>query len=105
MIAVKFAPVFAAVALLGAAGTASATEFESNGKDLSKKDDQRVLNARIKRAAAKVCPTTDTTAAIKKCQQVATAHVRGSVELAVARAQNGERYADMGKEKPVGVGN
>ena len=114
MIAVKFAPVFAAVALLGAAGTASATGFESNGKsvevsyhdlDLSKKDDQRVLNARIKRAAAKVCPTTDTTAAIKKCQQVATAHVRGSVELAVARAQNGERYADMGKEKPVGVGN
>lgn len=112
MNAVKLIAAFAMVA----AGTAaaSATEFESNGKsvevsyhdlDLSKKSDQRALNGRIKRAAEKVCPTNDTSAAIKKCQAVAAAHVRSSVELAIAKAQNGERYADMGKDKPLGAGN
>ncbi|APL94515.1 UrcA family protein [Sphingobium indicum] len=111
MIAIKFA---AAIAAMGAAGTASAIEFESNGKsvevsyhdlDLSKTSDQRVLNARIRRAAAKVCPLNDNTAAFEKCQQVAAAHVRGAVELAIAKAGNGERFADRGKEKPVGAGN
>ncbi|WP_313806329.1 UrcA family protein [Sphingobium sp.] len=114
MTAIKFAAAFAAIAALGAAGSASAIEFESNGKsvevsyhdlDLSKKGDQRLLDARIKRAAEKVCPTSDSSAAIRKCQQVAAAHVRSSVELAIAKAQSGERYADMGKEKPVGAGN
>ncbi|AMK22421.1 UrcA family protein [Sphingobium sp. SJ10-10] len=114
MTAIKFAAALATIAALGVAGTASAIEFESNGKsvevsyhdlDLSKKSDQRILNVRIKRAAAKVCPTSDATAAIAKCQQVAAAHVRNSVELAVAKAQSGERFADMGKEKPVGAGN
>lgn len=114
MTAIKFAATLAAFAVLGTAGAASATMFESNGKsvevsyhdlDLSTKSGQRALNGRIKRAAEKVCPGNDTTAAIKKCQQVAAAHVRSSVELAIARAQNGERYADLSKEKPVGAGN
>lgn len=104
----------AAFAMVAAGTAASATEFESNGKtvevsyhdlDLSKKSDQRVLNSRIKRATEKVCPTNDIGAAVKKCQAVAAAHVRNSVELAIAKAQNGERYADMGKEKPLGVAN
>lgn len=106
MIAIKFTAALAAMAAMAAAGTASAIEFESNGKsvevsyhdlDLSKTSDQRVLNARIRRAAAKVCPLNDTTAAIEKCQQVAAAHVRGAVDLAVAKAQNGERFADLSK--------
>ena len=112
MTAIKFATVLTMIAALGAAGAASATEFESNGKsvevryqdlDLSKKADQRALNARIKRAAAKVCTTGESSAAIRKCQAVAAAHVRSEVELAIAKAQNGERYADARKDKPAGA--
>jgi hypothetical protein len=45
------------------------------------------------------------TAAIAKCQRQAAAHVRSNVELAIAKAQGAQRYADLGKEKPVGAGN
>ncbi|AEG47842.1 hypothetical protein Sphch_0140 [Sphingobium chlorophenolicum L-1] len=111
MIAAKM---IAVAALLGAAGTASAVEFESNGKtaevryndlDLSSAKGQNVLKGRIWRAAWKVCEHGATSAEIKKCQSVAAAHVRSSVELAIAKAQSGERFAEMGKEKPVGAGN
>jgi len=114
MIAFKFAPAFAAIVALGAAGAASATEFQSNGKtvevnyhdlDLSSAKGQNMLKGRIWRAAWKVCAEGATSAEMKKCQSVAAAHVRSSVELAVAKAQSGERYADMNKEKPVGLGN
>lgn len=108
------AKMIAAVALLGFAVTASAAEFESNGKtadvryqdlDLSSAKGQNALKGRIWRAAWKVCEHGTTSAEIKKCQTVAAAHVRSSVELAIAKANNGERYADMGKDKPVGAGN
>jgi len=114
MIATKWIAAASAAALLGIAATASAAEFESNGKtaevryndlDLSKPTDQHVLKARIWRAAYKVCAYGPTTATVNKCQSVAAAHVRSSVELAIGKAGNGERYADMRKEKPVGAGN
>ncbi|UZW55412.1 UrcA family protein [Sphingobium sp. JS3065] len=111
MIAAKM---IAVAALLGVAGTASAEEFESNGKtaevryhdlDLSSVKGQRALKGRIWRAAWKVCEHGATSAEIKKCQSVAAAHVRGSVELAIAKAGSGARFADKGKEKPVVAGN
>lgn len=112
MKAINFIAAVAAIATLGIAGAASASEFVSNGKtaevryhdlDLTKKSDQRALNARINRAAAKVCADSGTSAVFKKCQAVAAAHVRKPVELAIAKAQNGERYAEMGTEKPIGA--
>lgn len=110
MIAVKC---LAAIAAVAVAGTASATTFESNGHstevryhdlDLSKKADQHKLNARIKRAAAKVCPSQDSNEA-KRCQAVAVAHVRAPIEAAIAKAngQGGAVYAEKGESKPVGA--
>lgn len=111
MIAAK---IIAAAALLGISTMASAVEFESNGKttevsyrdlDLSSDKGQHALKARIWRAAWKVCEHGTTSAEIKKCQSVAAAQVRTSVELAIAKANNSERYADLGKDKIVGAGN
>ncbi|PJG47280.1 UrcA family protein [Sphingobium sp. LB126] len=111
MIAAK---IIAAAALLGVAGTASAVEFQSNGKtadvryhdlDLSSAKGQNALKWRIWRAAWKVCKHGTRDSEIKECQSVAAAHVRSSVELAIAKANNGERYADMAKDKPLGAGN
>jgi len=77
MIAFKFAPAFAAIVALGAAGAASATEFQSNGKtvevnyhdlDLSSAKGQNMLKGRIWRAAWKVCADGATSAEMKKCQ-------------------------------------
>jgi UrcA family protein len=112
MIVAKMIAAASAAALLGV--TANAAEFESNGRtadvrygdlDLSSAKGQNVLKGRIWRAAWKVCEHGATSAEIKKCQSVAAAHVRSSVELAIAKANNGERYADMGKDKPLGAGN
>lgn len=114
MTAIKLIAALASIAALGTAGAASAIAFESNGKtvevryqdlDLSQKAGQRALNGRISRAAEKVCAGNDSSSAMKKCQRVAAAHVRESVELAIANAQNGARFADMGKEKPLAAGN
>ena len=110
MIAMKF---LAAVAAVAVAGTASATSFESNGRsrevryhdlDLSKKGDQRKLNARIKRAAANVCATQDSNDA-KRCQAAAMAHVRAPIDAAIARAngQGNAVYAQKGEGKPAGA--
>lgn len=110
MIAAKFLAVIATVAI---AGAASATTFESNGHstqvryndlDLSKKADQHKLNARIKRAAAKVCPAQDRNE-VARCQAVAMAQVRAPIMAAIAKAnaQGGAVYADKGAEKPVGA--
>ncbi|HEX7741820.1 MAG TPA: UrcA family protein [Sphingobium sp.] len=106
----KFLAAFAVVAV---AGAASATEFESNGHstevryhdlDLSKKADQRRLNARIKRAAAKVCPASTRNEAAK-CQTVAMAHVRAPIDAASARAngEGGEVYAVKSVDQPMGA--
>lgn len=114
MTATTFIAALAAVAALGTAGAASATEFESNGKtfevhygdlDLSQKAGQRALNARVKRAAAKVCPADASATAVKKCQIAAIAHVRASMDSAIARAETGDRLAGMSKEKAVGAAN
>ncbi|WP_242130299.1 UrcA family protein [Sphingobium sp. Sx8-8] len=110
------AKMIAAFAMLaaGTAGTAYATEFESNGitsnvhyqdLDLSKAADQRALNARIRRAAVKVCPDNVSATAVKKCQIAAIAHVRGDMETAIARAETREHYADRGHDAPLGAGN
>jgi UrcA family protein len=110
----KIIAALATVAALGTAAGASAAAFESNGKtvevryhdlDLSQPKGQRALNGRINRAAANVCAEYKMTAAIAKCQRQAAAHVRSNVELAIAKAQGAQRYADLGKEKPVGAGN
>ncbi|WP_176590344.1 UrcA family protein [Sphingobium sp. EM0848] len=114
MIVAKMIAAASAAALLGVAATATAAEFESNGKiaevryhdlDLSSAKGQNALKGRIWRAAWKVCEHGTTSAEVKKCQSVAAAHVRSNVELAIAKANNGERYADMGKDKPLGAGN
>ncbi len=114
MIVVKMIAAASTAALLGVAATASAAEFESNGKtsevryqdlDLSSAKGQNALKGRIWSAAWKVCQNGATSAEIRKCQSVAAAHVRSNVELAIAKANNGERYADMGKDKPLGAGN
>lgn len=110
----KMIAAFATLAALGSAGVANAAEFESNGKtvevryhdlDLSQAKGQRALNGRINRAAANVCADYKVTAAVQKCQRQAAAHVRKDVELAIAKSQGTARYADLGKDKPVGAGN
>ncbi|BAI96007.1 hypothetical protein Sj15T_03380 [Sphingobium sp. TA15] len=110
MIAAKM---IAVAALLGVAGTASAVEFESNGRttevryndlDLASAKGQNVLKGRIWRAAWRVCERGATSAEIRKCQTVAADHVRGAVELAIAKAGSGERFADRGKDE-VRLGN
>ncbi|KXU29414.1 UrcA family protein [Sphingobium sp. 22B] len=111
MIAAK---IIAAAALMSVATMASAAEFESNGKtvevnyrdlDLSSAKGQNALKWRIWRAAWNTCKHGVRSSDIKECQTVAAAHVRSSVELAIAKAGSGARFADMDKEKPVGAGN
>ena len=115
MTATKILAAMSAAALLGAAGTANATSFESNGRttevryhdlDLTKEAGQRALNARIKRAAAKVCPAQNSNEA-KKCQTVAIANLRAPVNAAIAKAQSRsqERFAQASEEKVPGAGN
>lgn len=118
MTAIKIiAASLAAMASLGSAA-ASAAEFESNGRsvevryrdlDLSSRSGQRALNYRINRAAQQVCSGQEVSSMEKKCQKLAVAHVRRSVELAVAKAApksgQSERLAAMGKEKPAGAGD
>ena len=109
MIAAK---IIAAAALLGVAGTASAVEFQSNGKtaevsyhdlDLSSAKGQNALKWRIWRGAGKACKHRTQDSEVNEWQLGAA--VRSSVELAIAKANNGERYADMAKDKPLGAGN
>ena len=104
-----------AIALTGAAAQASVIPFESNGRtvevryddlDLSKKDDQRALTLRVRRAAAKVCPGR-TVQDVRSCQISAIDHVREPVAIAIAKAQtqDASRYAEVGKDKVPGAGH
>lgn len=103
-----------AAALAASAGMASARGFESNGHttevryhdlDLSTPYGQRALNARIKRAAVKVCPA-DTIAASKQCQKLAVANLRAPIDADIAKAQSRseERFAELGKEQAAPAG-
>lgn len=102
-----------AIAMLGIAATASAEEFKSNGRttlvrhgdlDLSRHADQQQLRTRIARAANKVCVTSDL-AATTACKAAAIAQVEAPITTAIARAENGQRYADAGKDVRPVVGN
>ncbi len=109
----KIITAFTAVAMLATAGVASAEDFVSNGRttavrfgdlDLSNQAHQQQLRSRVVRAASRVCSSADL-AAMQACRAKAIAHVDAPVATAIARAENGQRYADAGKEiRPV-VGN
>ena len=104
-----------ATVLMGAAAQASVIPFESNGRtidvryddlDLSKKSGQQELNARIRRAAVKVCPGR-TMQDLRSCQIAAVDHVREPVAIAIAKAQgqDASRFVEVGKDKVPGAGN
>ncbi|MEA3391240.1 UrcA family protein [Sphingobium sp. CCH11-B1] len=95
----------ASIALALTAGAASATEinaFQSNGRtaevyhgdlDLTKADQRQHLQARISRAAGRVC-SNGTLAEQQACRKLAVAQVQSRVSAAIARAETKERYAD-----------
>jgi UrcA family protein len=96
------AAVLAVAALTGAAGAASAEDFQSNGRtsevyhgdlNLAKADQQKELRSRISRAASRVCASTDL-AMVAACRRNAIAHVQAPITAAIARAETRERYAD-----------
>lgn len=101
------------LAATGAAGvSASAAPFESNGRtfavdfsdlDLAKPADRRLLDRRIARAAAKVCPDSDLGRAAK-CRAEAIAHVQAPIDQAIARAATREVYADASRNQLI-LGN
>lgn len=89
------------IALIGAAGAASAQDFQSNGRttqvyhgdlDLSKPEHQAQLRSRIARAANRVCSSIDLVA-MASCKKQTIAHVDTPVNAAIARADTGEHYA------------
>lgn len=97
----------------GVSAPAAADEFLSNGRttavryqdlDLSKDTDQRELEARIRRAAVKVCPDR-TLRGSRACQLLAIEHVRAPIYAAIAKAKGtpGPAFADKGEVKPVGA--
>lgn len=105
----------AAVVLTGTAAHAGAIPFESNGRtadvrhddlDLSKPADQRRLNTRIRRAAARVCPAL-TVRETRACQTVAMNHVREPIAAAIAKAQGqgASQLAEASKDKVPVPGN
>lgn len=92
----------ASVTLALGAGAAHAQDFVSNGRttevrhgdlDLSKPEQQAVLRSRVARAASRVCISSDLDAYMA-CRSKAIAHVQPRLNAAIARADNGERYAD-----------
>ncbi|WP_051749926.1 UrcA family protein [Sphingobium chlorophenolicum] len=110
----KLLSMFITVLPLCVAATASASEFESNGRtaevrfqdlDLTQPQGQRALKMRIKKASWQVCRSSQDAASAMKCRDLAEEHVRDSVELAIVKAQNGQRFAEIGKEKGVSLGN
>ncbi len=100
------------LALIGAAGAASAEDFQSNGRttqvyhrdlDLSKPEQQAQLRSRIARAANRVCSSIDLVA-MTACKRMTIAHVDAPVNAAIARADTGEHYAsavDSSKRRAV----
>lgn len=95
------------------AGTASAGEFQSNGRtaqvyhgdlDLAQARQRQQLRARIARAASKVCASSDL-AAMAACRAQAIAHVETPVSAAIARAETRERFAEADKAARPMVGN
>lgn len=100
----------------GAAGATGINDFKSNGRsaevyhgdlDLTKADQRSHLQARISRAASRVCATRDL-AEQQACRKLAVAQVQPRVSAAIARAETKERYADAtpaGREVRPVVGN
>lgn len=104
-------PFLAAAAVAGTAAQASSEEFLSNGRtmevrykdlDLSKEADRRQLDARIRRAAVRVCPDR-TLRGARACQLSAIDNVRAPIEAAIAKAnaRSGAAFADAGTDQPV----
>ncbi len=102
-------------ALTSTTAYAGAIPFESNGRtanvryddlDLSSPADQRILNTRIRHAAAKVCPA-PTMGERRVCQSIAINQVREPVTAAIARAQaqDASRFAEVGTGKVAVPGN
>lgn len=108
----KFFTTFAIAASVVAVSPAFAQDFVSNGRtqmvsyadlDLSSAEGQKELQNRIRRATAHVCATSDRQT-YDSCRDLASAHVRGNVDTAIASAASSNRYADA-KAKDVMVGN
>lgn len=96
-----------------AAGAASASDFEPNGRtsevrhgdlDLSRVQDRAALQRRIRAASLRVCANTDL-AMQQACRAKAVAYVQPRVEAAIARADTKERYAEAAPAVRPVVGN
>ncbi|ETI64605.1 hypothetical protein C100_06500 [Sphingobium sp. C100] len=110
---IPLAAILTTAALAVSAGSASAEDFQSNGRtrevyhgdlNLAKAEHQKQLRTRIARAASRVCASSDL-AAMSACRAKAISHVDAPVAAAIARAETGERYADAGKEPRSVIGN
>lgn len=102
MFATKAMIALTTIASLAAAGSANAGEFQSNGRttavryhdiDLTNAVGQKELRRRIRVASNRVCASNDRSQ-MQACSKKALEHVEAPVASAIARAANGERYAD-----------
>ncbi|MDX3900342.1 MAG: UrcA family protein [Sphingobium sp.] len=107
MFATKTLFALSAAASLAFAGSASAGEFQSNGRtsvvrfhdiDLADAAGQKELNRRIRAAAKRVCVSADA-ATMQACRDAAIDHVEAPIASAIARAATGERYAAQDVKK------
>jgi UrcA family protein len=102
MFATKTLIALTAIASLAAAGSASASEFQSNGRttevryhdlNLAGVAGQKELQRRIRAASSRVCVNVDL-AMMRACSERARENVEAPIASAIARAATGERYAD-----------
>lgn len=111
MFATKTLFALTAAASLAFAGSASAGEFQSNGRtsvvryhdiNLADAAGQKELQRRIRVAAKRVCVSADS-ATMQACRDAALDHVEAPVATVIARAATGERYADAQDPKAASV--
>lgn len=104
---------FVAAATLVAGTPAFAEPFESNGRtvevrfadlDLTKAEDRTELQGRLRRAATRVCISSNTRE-MMACRQKSLAHIKEPINAALARAETRARYADARTGAKVMVGN
>lgn len=96
----------AALSMIAVAGVANAAEFVSNGHTtevrhgdlkLNTASGQKELDRRINAAAGRVCQV-GTLSDRQTCRKLAVANVQAPVAAAIARADTGERYAEVGAD-------
>jgi UrcA family protein len=110
--ATKTLSAVAAIALTAVAGVASAQEplvrtmeVRYGDLDLAQKAGQNQLEARISRAANKVCTNPSTREVDAGCRWNARQGAKARVAAVIARASTSERYAAADAKIAVGAGN